>query len=602
MIKVSDYIIKLLEQYEVDQVFLVTGGGAMHLNDSFGQSQQIRKIYNHHEQACAIAAEGYARISGRIGVVNVTSGPGGLNALTGVMGQWTDSVPVIYLSGQVRYNTTIESQRGRIDLRQLGDQEADIISVVRPLTKFAITIKDSRDVRWIIEKAIYKATSGRPGPVWVDIPNNIQSTMIDDEKLLGFTDHFVKDTSHNSSALKKSVQDALNMLKVSKRPIIVCGRGTRISETINMVRNFCIKYQIPVVTTINNFDAIPDNFPTYSGRIGTVGQRAGNFCLQNADLVIFLGTRNNIRQISYNWEYYCRSAKRIIVDIDYSEICKPYISYDLAIQSDLCHFMPMIIEEAENTKLQEWSEWVKWCQERRKRFPVVTHEQYNSEKLNPYHFTHELTKYLGDGSVIVAGNGTASMSLFQSGIVKTNQRMLINSGCAAMGYDLPASIGASCVNGQNIICLAGDGSFQMNIQELATISHNHLPIKIFYLDNGGYASIRQTQDNFFGRRFGINNETGIGFPDTCKLADAYGLKHFEIKDANNMNKIIDEVLHAYGPVICHVYLDPEHIFEPKLSSERKSNGQMVSKPIEDMYPFLPRDVMKDNMIIDLMEG
>jgi acetolactate synthase I/II/III large subunit len=596
MIKISDYIVKLLEQQGVDLVFLVTGGGAMHLNDSLGQSQQIRKIYNHHEQGCAIAAEGYARTAGCMAVVNVTTGPGGLNTLTGIMGQWTDSVPVLYLSGQVRYDTTVESQKGRLDLRQLGDQEVDIISVVRPLTKFAATIKDPLDVRWILEKAIYEATSGRPGPVWVDVPNNIQSAMVDENELIGFDS--VKEIA--SPGLGDKVRQTIQMLIEAKRPIIVCGHGVRISETIDIVRTLCIENKIPVVTTFNNFDAIPDDFPLYSGRIGTIGQRAGNFCLQNADLVLFLGTRNNIRQVSYTWKYFCRTAKRIVVDIDYSELRKPLLTYDLVVHADLRDFMPLLLDESRKLTYTDWASWVEWCQERKRRFPIITSEQRSSKKLNPYFFIHELTKRLDPEAVVVAGNGTASVSLFQACVVKDGQRMLINSGCAAMGYDIPAALGAACACGHDVICLAGDGSFQMNVQELATISYNHLPVKIFYLDNGGYASIRQTQDNFFGRRFGIDNHTGIGFPETSKLAEAYGLAHFEITDSRQMPWIIDTGLHAKGPVLCHVYLDPEHIFEPKLSSDRRSDGQLVSKPLEDMYPFLPRNVLKENMIIDLI--
>jgi acetolactate synthase I/II/III large subunit len=596
LIKISDYIVKLLEQQGVDTVFLVTGGGAMHLNDSFGQSRQIKKIFNHHEQACAIAAEGYARIAGRMAVVNVTTGPGGLNTLNGVFGQWTDSVPVLYISGQVRYDTTVESQKGRLELRQLGDQEVDIISVVRPLTKFAAIIKDPNDVRWIIEKAIHEAISDRPGPVWVDVPHNIQSAMVDETRLIGFE----PEVSSAKKELANQVRQVVSILSAAKRPLIVCGHGSRISGIIEIVRSFCREMKIPIVTTFNNFDAIPDDFPFYAGRIGTIGQRAGNFCLQNADVVLFLGTRNNIRQVSYTWKYFCRCAQRIAVDIDYTELRKPLISYDLAIHADLRDFMPLLADKSQKSRFPDWTWWIDWCLERRHRFPVITVEQSKSKKLNPYFFVHELTNRLGPDAVVVAGNGTASVTLFQSSVIKDGQRMLVNSGCASMGYDVPAALGAACACHQDVVCLAGDGSFQMNVQELATISYNNLPVKIFYLDNGGYASIRQTQDNFFGRRFGIDKKTGIGFPDTAKLAEAYGLKHFKIAHTGSMKGIFNKVLKCKGPVLCHVYLDPDHIFEPKLSSDRKPDGQLVSKPLEDMHPFLPRNVLKDNMIIDLI--
>jgi len=594
MIKLSDYIVNLLEDHGVDTVFMVTGGGAMHLNDSFGRSARIRKIFNHHEQGSAIAAEGYSRACGKMGVVNVTTGPGGLNTLTGVMGQWTDSVPVLYISGQVRYDTTADSQNGRLDIRQIGDQEVDIVSVVKPLTKFAATIKDPKDVRWIMEKAIFEATNGRPGPVWVNVPMNIQFAMVDEKGLIGCE----QGPTAPSDKLEGHVRRLLSMLSESKRPIVVCGRGARISDTIGLVKAFCLEHHIPVLTTFNNFDAVNDDFPVYAGRIGTVGQRAGNLCLQNADLVLFLGTRNNIRQVSYNWNYFCRAAKRIAVDIDQAELLKPLVTYDLPICADLAHMMPVLIAEAKKSNLPDWQWWVDWCIERRRRFPVVSEQQSSSKKLNPYHFVNEMTKLLPPDAVVVAGNGTACVTLFHSSVVKDGQRMFLNSGCASMGYDVPAALGAAVAKGQTI-CLAGDGSFQMNVQELATIAYNKLPVKIFYLDNGGYASIRQTQDNFFGLRIGIDTTNGIGFPSTMKLADAYGIEHFEILDAKNMDTVIKKVLKSEGPALCHVHLDPEHIFEPKLSSYKKPDGRLISKPLEDMYPFLPRDVLKDNMIIDL---
>lgn len=595
MIKLSDYIVQFLEGRGADTVFLVTGGGAMHLNDSFGRSERIRNVFCHHEQACAIAAEGYARTSGRFGLVNVTTGPGGLNTLNGVLGQWTDSVPVLYISGQVRYDTTVDSQKGRIDIRQLGDQEVDIVSVVRPLTKFAAIIKDPRDVRWTLERALYEAVNGRPGPVWIDVPHNIQSAMIDETTLMGFDPA----ASSPSADMEDMAGRTVKMLSEAERPIVVCGQGTRISGTIEMVKELCLSHHIPVVTTISNFDAIPDDFPGYSGRIGTVGQRAGNLCLQNADLVLFLGTRNNIRQISYTWKHYCRAARRISVEIDDAELRKPYITYDLPIHADLREFMPVLLRKANEMRMPDRTWWLEWCAERRRRFPVVTEEQRRSKRLNPYHFANELTKLLPDGAMMAAANGTASLCVFQSGTIRKGQRVLINSGCASMGYDLPAAEGMAVAAGRDVICLSGDGSFQMNVQELATISYNKLPVKIFYLDNGGYASIRQTQDNFFHRRCGIDASNGIGFPDTAKLADAYGIKHFEIEGKEDMVATMKKVLKHKGPAICHVHLDPEHIFEPKLSSDKRPDGRLVSKPLEDMYPFLPRDVLKENMIIDL---
>jgi acetolactate synthase-1/2/3 large subunit len=489
----------------------------------------------------------------------------------------------------------VESQKGRLDLRQLGDQEVDIISVVKPLTKFAQEVKDPRDIKWILETAIHEATTGRPGPVWVDVPLNMQSALVHEESLTG-VDFELTAPSNN---LVDQVRRMLSLLSEAHRPIVVCGRGARISNTIGQIKKFCKDHDLPILTTFNNFDAVPDDFPVYAGRIGTLGQRAGNLSLQNADLVIFLGTRNNVRQISYTWKHYCRAAKKVAVDIDQTELLKPLLTYDLPICADLADLMPVLVDEAASVKFPDWKWWVEWCQERRRRFPIVTEEQINSQKINPYHFTHELTKMLASDALVVAGNGTACVTLFHSSTIREGQRMFLNSGCASMGYDIPAALGASVAIGRDVVCLAGDGSFQMNLQELATISYNHLPVKIFYLDNGGYASIRQTQDNFFGRRIGIDRSNGIGFPDTAILAKAYGIMHYDISDTGSMKMTIAKVLENKGPVLCHVHLDPEHIFDPKLSSEKKPDGRMISKPLEDMYPFLPRDKLKENMIIDL---
>jgi len=596
LIKLSDYIVRLLEQQGVSTVFLVTGGGAMHLNDSFGQSTKIRKIFNHHEQGSAMAAEGYARTKGELAVVNVTTGPGGLNTLNGVLGQWTDSVPVLYISGQVRYDTTLESVRGRLNLRQLGDQEWDIISVVKPLTKFAAMIKDPKDVKWLMQKAIHLATSGRPGPVWLDVPLNVQSAMIDEERLLGYDGADLE--YHRPDTLEHEVQLVVDLLEKAKRPVIVAGNGVRISGTVAELQALIRQLKIPVVTTINGFDTMPDDFPYYAGRIGTIGQRAGNFVLQNADLVLFLGTRNNIRQISYSWKFFARAAKKIAVDIDYEELRKPTIEYDMSVHADLRDLLPLLSRLSKGRGMPDWKWWQDWCQERRRRYPVVSQSQLDSPMINPYHFTHELTIQLPQDAVVVVGNGTASITLFQSAVVKEGQRMFLNSGCASMGYDVPAALGAACAVNRDVICLAGDGSFQMNIQEMATIVHNKLPVKIFYFDNGGYASIRQTQDNFFGRRYGIDSSSGISFPDTTKLAVAYGIQSYAIREKSTMVKDIKKVLSMSGSVLCHVYLDPAHVFEPKTSSERKPDGRMVSKPLEDLYPFLPRDEFRDNMIIE----
>jgi len=595
-IKVTDYIVKRLVKYGVKHVFMVTGGGAMHLNDSFGKNQNIKCIFNHHEQACAIAAEGYSRVTGKLGVVNVTTGPGGLNTLTGVMGQWTDSVPVLYISGQVKFETTIGSCP-EIGLRQLGDQEVDIIKIVKPITKFAVSVTNPEDIGRLLEKALYIATHGRPGPVWIDVPMNVQSAIVDENKLVLY-DEKEDETKFNKVEVKSKACQVVELLKKSKRPVFVAGHGIRIACAQNLFLEIIKKLNIPVVSTFNGVDLIPTMHPLFIGRIGTVGDRAGNFALQNSDLLLSVGTRNNIRQISYNWENYAKHAKKIVVDIDSAELKKPTIKPDIAINSDAKYFLEIIKEKIKHSKIPEFNKWIDWCKKRQKKYPVVL-PGYKDEKnyVNPYYFIKILTELLTENEILVAGNGTSCVVTFQAGVIKKGQRFFWNSGCAAMGYDLPAAIGASLSkNKKKVICLAGDGSLQMNIQELQTVFHYKLPIKLFYLNNSGYVSIKQTQDSFFGRRVGCDESSGISFPDICKIAKAYSLNTEIIYNHKTIKEKIKKILNSSSAVICDVKLNPEHKFVPKVASQKLPDGKIVSKSLEDMYPFLDPEELKENII------
>jgi len=593
-IKVSDYIVKYLASYGVRHVFMITGGGAMHLNNSFGRNKKIKCVFHHHEQACAIAAEGYARTAGRLAVVNVTSGPGGVNTLTGIMGQWTDSVPVLYISGQVKYETTIVSCP-EVGLRQLGDQEVDIVSIVKPITKFAVSIRNPKDVGVLLEKAIHIATSGRPGPVWLDIPLNVQGAIVEESQLKGFKNPKNKGVQNKMINIK--IAQALAALEKSKRPVIIAGHGIRIANAQKLLMDLTEKLRIPVVSTFNGFDLVPSANPYFIGRIGTLGDRAGNFSLQNADFVLSIGSRNNIRQVSYNWGSFARNAKKVIVDIDPAELRKPTIKPDIAINCDAKYFLEAFLKRAEFSL--PWNRWLKWCRERKDKYPVVLSEYINSRQVNPYYFMRTLTKILKPGAVVVAGNATACVVLFQAGIVKDRQRMFWNSGCAAMGYDLPAAIGACLANKKRItVCLAGDGSIQMNIQELQTVVHNKLPVKIFVLNNRGYISIKQTQENFFGFPYiGCDENSGVSFPSFAGVARAYGIKFEKISSHKGMVKNISKVLKFKGPVLCEIVLEQDYKFSPRLSSQRMKDGRIVSKPLEDMFPFLPRDEFKSNMLV-----
>lgn len=598
MIKVTDYIVKRLEEYGIEHVFMISGGGAMHLNDSFGKSEKIKYICNHHEQASAIAAEGYSRVKNGLSVVCVTTGPGGINALNGVFGQWTDSVPVLYISGQVK-TETLTTSYPEIPLRQLGDQEADIISLVKPITKYAKQVETPENIKQILDKAIFMATSGRPGSVWIDVPMDIQGAFINEEDLTGYVipEAVLNDEKINCEKISEQIKITFEDIKKAKRPLIVAGNGINISGTREKFLNFLEKIQIPAVTTFNGFDVLPSNHPLYIGRIGTIGQRAGNFALQNADLIIFLGTRNNIRQISYDWKNFGKKAKKIAVDIDSAELNKPTIKYDIAINTDLKEFFKIFDEKI--TKFPDFSGWTSWCKERKEKYPVVLTEYKNQKNLvNPYYFIQTLTECLQQNSIVVAGNGTASVCTFQASVIKPNQKFIMNSGNASMGYDLPAAIGACFANNKkDVICLAGDGSLMMNIQELQTLYHHKLPIKLFILNNNGYISIKQTQNNFFnGNLVASSKESGVSFPDFIKIAEAFNLTSVKISNQNNLKNDIQNILKTEGSVICEVLLQDDYIFSPKHSSEKLPDGKIISKPLEDMYPFLSGDEFKENIL------
>ena len=595
MIKVSDYIVQRLVNYGVKDVFMIAGGGAMHLNDSVGKNENIKYICNHHEQASAIAAEGYARASGKLAVVIVTSGPGGTNTMTGVIGQWLDSVPVLYISGQVKQETTIASCPD-IPLRQLGDQEINIIDIVRPVTKFAATITNSLDTGKLLDEAVHYAITGRPGPVWLDVPLDVQGALVDEKEMLPFV---LQNESIEPNYLEPKVSEVFKLIKKSKRPVILAGQGIRISGANDFFYNLVPKLGVPILSTFNGIDLIDSDNPLFMGRIGTVGNRCGNFVLQNCDLLLSLGSRNNIRQTGFNWNDFAGKAVKIIVDIDKAELEKPTVKPDLAIHMDVKEFLNGLAAALKNSDFPDWTEWIAWCRERKLRYPAVSSDMCKQfDGLNPYCFIETLTKSLPLDALVVAGNGTACVTLFQAGVVKKGQRYIWNSGCASMGFDLPAAIGACfATEKKDVICLAGDGSLQMNIQELQTIVHHQLPIKLFVLNNDGYASIRQTQDSLFGgHHVACNSNSGISFPDISKIAAAYGISSIIIDQNQQMQAQINQVLSTRGPVICDVRLDPNYCFTPKASSERKPDGKMISKPLEDMFPFLDRDEFNSNMI------
>ncbi len=592
MIKVSDYIARRLHELGCRHVFMVTGGGAMHLNDSFARaSSPYEVLFGHHEQACAIAAEGLFRATGKIGIVNVTTGPGGLNTLTGVMGQWTDSIPAIYVSGQVKQSTTIGCCRD-VPLRQLGDQEVDIIPIVSPLTKYAVSVTDPAAVRHELEKAFHLANTGRMGPVWLDIPMDVQGAMVEESTLAAYTPA-VEPSS------ECDVHLVVERIRASRRPVIVVGHGIRLAQQMDTLHRVLALLPIPTLTTFGGFDLISNAHSCYAGRIGTLGTRGGNFSLQNADLVLLLGTRNNVRQVSYNWENFAHRATTIAVDIDAAELNKPTFRPSHPVCADLAEFLPRLQAALEaDTQLRDYSDWLRWAKDRTARYPAVRPEQLSpAERIPPYAFVEQFTRQLPDDAVVVAGNGTACVALFQAGVVRAGQRYFWNSGCASMGFDLPAAIGAAQGMKRDVWCLAGDGSLQMNLQELATLAHNRLPVKLIVLNNGGYASIRQTQANFFGAQYGCGTTSGLGFPNLERLAAVYELPYVCSTQLQEVERHQCQVSATVGPVVWEVRLTLDYSFEPKLSSRRLPDGRMVSMPLEDMAPFLERDEFLSNMLV-----
>lgn len=601
--KLSDYIAGQLADWGVRHIFLVTGGGAMHLNDSIGREPRLQYVCNHHEQASAMAAEGYARVSGLPGVVNVTTGPGGINALNGVFGAFTDSVPLLVISGQVKRETCMRAQ-GITGLRQLGDQEVDIVSMVGNITKYAVLIDDPLSIRYHLERAWHLAQTGRPGPCWLDIPVDVQAASIDPAALRGYDpakdldDQARPDVGRNPVQLEALCRDVLERIRNAKRPVILAGTGVRAAHAVAEFRQLFQRLGIPVTTGWTH-DLIASDDPLFCGRQGTIGDRAGNFTVQNADVLLILGSRLNIRQTSYNWQSFARHAFKIQVDIDPAEFHKPTVHPDLAIPCDLKRFMTALTHqcEAEHYLPSTHSSWLAWCRERVLRYPVVQDRQRQpGPPLNPYYFIEQLSARLADDDVIICGNATACIVPFQVMRLRAGQRLISNSGSASMGHDLPAAIGAAFARpGKRTICLAGDGSVQMNIQELQTVVHHHLPLKIFVLNNSGYLSMRMTQSGFFGRLTGESGSSGASLPDMVKIACAYGIPSTRIDRASQFEQI-DRALAADGPTLVDVVLDPAQEFEPRSKARQLPDGRIVSPNLEDMYPFLDETELMDSVI------
>lgn len=642
--KLSDYVADFLVNNGIDTVFGVTGGGAMHLNDSLGHKEGLHFIFNHNEQGSSVAAEGYTRLTGRLAAVNVTSGPGGTNAITGVLGGWLDSIPMFVISGQVKRETTTWATD--IPLRQLGDQEYQIVESVRNMTKYAVMVTDETEIAYHLEKALFLATKGRGGPVWIDIPLDIQAARIETDELKHFNgtqeERELLTAQVPSPVNEATADDILQKIAAAKRPLIFAGTGIRLGDSEEDFLDLVEKLGIPVVTAWNAHDTLPDTSPYFVGRPGTVGTRGGNFATENADLILVLGSRLNIRLISYNYKDWAKNAYKIVVDIDKNELNKPTISPDMKVHADVKDLMQALIREINAGKYtkgnEEHKKWLEFSRSINEKYPAVLPEYSDTDKpLNPYVFVKSLFETMSEDDVCITGNGSACVIGFQAAVIKSKTRLFTNSGCASMGYGLPAALGAAValtsadnrgkvfgkmyqVVEQNfeqdkkdhrVICLDGDGSLMMNLQELQTIRENNLNLKLFVLNNNGYHSIRQTQNNLFHDGLvGVCKGNGVSFPPFEKLADTFGFKYFKIdslksntldedgKVSSNLEltTMLNAALIAEGPVLCEVVVSDEQIFSPKLSSKVLPDGKIVSPPIDDMFPFLDRDEYESNKL------
>jgi acetolactate synthase-1/2/3 large subunit len=613
--RLADYVMSFVARQGVKHVFLVTGGGAMHLNDALARCADLAFVCNHHEQASAIAAESYSKATNNLGVALVTTGPGGTNAITGVVGAWLDSTPMLIISGQVKRADRMYRPDGTpLGVRQRGSQEVDIVSLVRPITKYALTIEDTQSIRYHLEKAAHLARTGRPGPVWIDIPIDVQAAPVEPGSMRGFDPAESSQRSQDDLASDlvtqvRDVRDVIDRLNQSERPFIFAGNGVRVSGAAVAFEKLVRLLNVPVGLTWLAMDLLDDDDPLFVGRPGTVASRGANFALQNADFVLVIGTRLDPPLMGWDPRHFARGAYKVVVDIDPAELRKLEGAVDNPICADAHTFIDHMLQQAasvlDKNKSKDRSPWLQRCQDWKTRYPIVLPEHRAPGLVSVYHLAEIIGQEAGPNDRVVSGSSGSAIEVFLLAYrARKGRRVFHTAGLGAMGYGIPASIGVCLGSGKRkTICVDGDGGLQLNIQELATIAHLQLPIKLFVLNNQGYASIRASQTNYFGGpNIGCSPETGVSIPDYRKVARAYGLKTAVIEgqgaDQADLRSAVRRVLRSRGPVVCDVHVIPDEIRAPRVTSIQRADGSFVSKPLEDLWPFLDREEFAQNMIVE----
>lgn len=595
-VRVADYIMTRIAAEGIKHVFVLPGGGAMYLVDALGLNPDMDFVPNHHEQACSIAAEAYARVNENLGVALVTTGPGATNAITGVTGAWIESVPMLVVSGQVKRADRL----GNSGVRQMGPQEVDIVSVVKPITKYAVTLDDPAQVRYHLEKALTLARTGRKGPVWLDVPLDIQASQINPDELAGYTLDTVAETVAHPNA--DQIERVLKLIDQSARPLILAGHGIRLAGAAEKFRQLYETLNIPVVTTWNAMDLIPHAHPLCVGKPGVVALRAPNLAIQNCDLLISIGCRLDNIVTAFNPRNFARAAKKVVIDVDAHELAKHDMAIDVAMQADALLTIDALLDDAVPHR-KDCADWITHCQDWKQRYRVIDGQPFATQgAISHYQFADVLSDEIPGNTLIVTGSSGLGIEAFYTAFRnKQGQRVFLTSGLGAMGYGLPAAIGA-CLSGgrRHMVAVESDGSLQLNIQELATLRGLNLPIVLFLMNNQGYASIRNTQRNYFqGRYVATGPEGNLTMPDLQEVARAYGIPSMRIDDAANLQTGVRKALNERGPFICEVMLMPNETLWPKVAAIPQADGTMLSMPLEDMSPLLPLAQLQHEMLVPL---